>query len=43
MKVFISYCHKDHDYVSRLIRQLSPITGKDKLFVRGEILPHLFC
>ena len=31
MKVFISYCHKDHDYVSRLIRQLSPITGKDKL------------
>lgn len=31
MKVFISYCHKDHDYVSRLIDQLSPITGKDKL------------
>ena len=31
MKIFISYCHKDQDCISRLIQQLSPITGKDKL------------
>lgn len=31
MKIFISYCHKDQNCISRLIKQLSPITGEDKL------------